>query len=143
MTAKQRLDASTPHMPPRLAVQLFQLARGQMKGLHTMAAIVLVAACSIANANDFPTVARVEFVLECLRDHKGAEFELMNKCSCVVDRLAEKYEYDGFVELQTMAKAVTIAGERGSTLRDNDEAQKAAKQYRADIKDAAKACFLR
>jgi hypothetical protein len=114
-----------------------------MKRLHTIAAIGLVAACSVAHANDFPTVARVEFVLECMRDHKGAQFELLNKCSCVVDRLAEKYEYDGFVELQTMAKAVTIAGERGSTLRDNDEAQKAAKQYRADIKDAAKACFLR
>ena len=42
-----------------------------------------------------------------------------------------------------MAKAVTIAGDRGSALRDNEESQKAARQYRADVKDAANACFLR
>src|SRR3954466_15314960 len=114
-----------------------------MKRLDTIEAIVLLATAPLVPANDFPTVSRVEFVVECLRDHKGSEFELLNKCSCVVDRLAEKYEYDNFVEVQTMAKAVSIAGERGSTLRDNDEAQKAARQYRADVKDAAKACFLR
>ena len=104
--------------------------------------LALMSAAWPAIANDFPTVERVEFVLECMRNHKGGEFELLNKCSCAIDRLAEKYTHDDFVEAQTMAKAVTIAGERGSTLRDNDEAQKAARQYRADIKDAAHACFL-
>lgn len=114
-----------------------------MRRVDIVAAVVLLAAAPLAHANDFPTISRVEFVLECLRDHKGSQFELLNKCSCVVDRLAEKYPYDDFVEVQTMANAVTIAGERGSTLRDNDEAQKAARQYRADVKEAAKACFLR
>jgi len=104
--------------------------------------MVLMTAGPLASANDFPTVERVEFVLECMRDHKGGEFELLNKCSCAIDRLAEKYKHDDFVEAQTMAKAVTIAGERGSAMRDNEDAQKAARQYRADVKDAAKACFL-
>lgn len=94
-------------------------------------------------ANDFPTAGRVEFVLECMRDHAGGQFELMNKCSCVIDRLAEKYGYDDFVEAQTMAKAISIAGERGATMRDNEEAQKAARRYRADVTDASRACYLR
>ena len=94
-------------------------------------------------ANDFPTVGRVEFVLECMRDREGSRFELLNKCSCAADRLAEQYTYDDFVEAQTMAKAITIAGERGSTLRDNDNAQLAARQYRAAVAGAAEACFLR
>jgi hypothetical protein len=94
-------------------------------------------------ANDFPTVDRVEFVLECMRDHTGAQFELLNKCACAIDRLAEQYKYDDYVEAQTMSKAVTVAGERGSTLRDNDEAQKAAKRYRAAVVEAGRACFLR
>ena len=114
-----------------------------MSRLQTIVMMALIAAAPLASGNDFPTVGRVEFVLECMRDHKGGEFELLSKCSCALDRLAEKYKHDDFVEAQTMAKAVTIAGERGSTMRDNEDAQKAAKQYRADVKDAAKACFLR
>ena len=94
-------------------------------------------------ANDFPTAGRVEFVLECMREHKGVAFEMLNKCSCTIDRLAEQYKYDEFVEAQTMAKAVTIAGERGSTLRDNEDAQKAARRYRASVAAAGHACFLR
>ena len=96
----------------------------------------------LCHANDFPTAARVQFVLECMRDHKGGEFELLNKCSCAIDRLAKKYKYDTFVEEETMSKSVTIAGERGSTMRDNDEAQKEARKYRAAVLDAGRACFL-
>jgi hypothetical protein len=91
----------------------------------------------------FPTSARVEFVLECMRDHQGGQYELLHKCSCVIDRLGEKYAYDDFVEAQTMAKGVTIAGERGGQLRDNEQAQKGARAYRAAYKQAAAQCFLR
>jgi hypothetical protein len=104
--------------------------------------LVMTLFAPLCHANDFPTVARVEFVLECMRDHKGGEFELLNKCSCAVDRLAKKYKYDAFVEAETMSKSATIAGERGSTMRDNEEAQKAARSYRAAVADAGRACFL-
>ncbi len=112
----------------------------KMQSVFVLAAAIFAPLC---HANDFPTADRVEFVLECMRDHAGGQFELLSKCSCTVDRLAEEYKYDDFVEAQTMAKAVTIAGERGSTLRDNEEAQKAAKRYRASVIDAGRACFLR
>ena len=114
-----------------------------MSRMQPLVVLVFVAAACPAMANDFPTSERVEFVLDCMRNHKGGDFELLNKCSCAIDRLAEKYTHDEFVEAQTMSKAVTIAGDRGSALRDNEEAQKAARQYRADVKDAANACFLR
>ncbi len=99
--------------------------------------------CMPCSANDFPTAGRVEYVLECMRDHTGGQFELLNKCSCVIDRLAKQYRYEDFVEAQTMAKSVSIAGERGSTMRDNEQAQAAAKRFRSSVADAARACFLR
>jgi hypothetical protein len=102
----------------------------------------LTASFSSVAASNFPTADRVEFVLECMRDHTGGEFELLNKCSCVIDRLAEKYKYDAFVEAQTLAKSVTIAGERGAVLRDNDQAQKGARKYRDTLAAASRACFL-
>ena len=98
---------------------------------------------AVCHANDFPTAARTEFVLDCMSERGGGRFELLHKCSCVVDRLAEQYRYDDFVEAQTMAKSVTIAGERGSTLRDNEDAQKEARKYRAAVVAANQACFLR
>lgn len=107
-----------------------------------MIPMLLAAAFPAAAASNFPTADRVEFVLECMRDHAGGEFELLNKCSCVIDRLAEKYKYDAYVEAQTLAKSVTIAGERGSVLRDNEAAQKAARSYRDTLAAASRACFL-
>lgn len=114
-----------------------------MKSMQSIVILALFVAAPPCRANDFPTAERVEFVLECMRDHTGGRFELLNKCACAIDRLAEQYKYDDFVEAQTMSKAVTIAGERGSTLRDNEDAQNAARRYRASVVDAARACFLR
>lgn len=114
-----------------------------MKASQSMFVLAMVIFAPLCRANDFPTAGRVEFVLDCMRDHAGERFELLNKCSCVIDRLAEKYKYDDFVEAQTMAKAVSIAGERGSTMRDNEDAQNAARRYRADVGDDARACYLR
>ena len=114
-----------------------------MKAMQSIVALAMIIVAPLCHANDFPTADRVEFVLECMRDHTGGQFELLNKCSCTIDRLAGQYKYDKFVEAQTMAKAVTIAGERGSILRDNEDAQKAARRYRASVVEAARACFLR
>lgn len=113
-----------------------------MKVTQSAMAMAMLIFAPLCRAGDFPTAGRVEFVLECMRDHAGGKFELLNKCSCAIDRLAEKYSYDDFVEAQTMAKAVTIAGERGSSMRDNDDAQDAARQYRAAVGAAARACYL-
>jgi hypothetical protein len=114
-----------------------------MKAMQSIVVLAMVVFTPLCQANDFPTADRVAFVLECMRNHKGVEFELLNKCSCTIDRLAEQFKYDEFVEAQTMANAVTIAGERGSTLRDNEDAQKAARRYRASVTAAGHACFLR
>jgi hypothetical protein len=114
-----------------------------MKRMQPVFLLAMLVFAPLCQANDFPTADRVEFVLECMRDHTGGQFELLNKCSCTIDRLAGQYKYNDFVEAQTMAKAVTIAGERGSTLRDNEDAQKAAKRYRASVTEAGRACFLR
>ncbi len=114
-----------------------------MKTMQSILVLAMVVSAPLCQANDFPTADRVEFVLECMRDHTGGQFELLNKCSCTIDRLAEQYKYDDFVEAQTMSKSVTIAGERGSTMRDNEDAQKAARRYRASVTEAGHACFLR
>jgi hypothetical protein len=96
----------------------------------------------VAQANDFPTVARVLYVQECIRNNPGPNFEMVNKCSCALDRFAENISYDEYTELSTIFNAMTIGGERGNDLRDNDSLKPKLKRYREMQAKSQAACFI-
>ncbi len=110
---------------------------------------LIVAACLIgcfpitASANDFPTVARVTYVQECMRNNPGPNFEMVNKCSCALDRLAESTSYDEYTTMSTISNAMSIGGERGNDLRDNDTLKPVLKRYRELQAKAQESCFIR
>jgi hypothetical protein len=108
-------------------------------------ALSLIAAAGAVRGEsaDYPTGLRVEFVLECMRERDNPQYELIHKCSCVIDRFAREMNYDEFMEAWTTAKGVYIAGERGAALRDNKEAQKLARRFRESLIAAEVSCFLR
>src|SRR5215469_16227451 len=81
---------------------------------------------AVTPANDYPTSARVEYVQECMARNGGTLAELY-KCSCVIDRLAEKLTYDEFVEASTFAHYANLPGEGGGIFRDPDRAKEKAK----------------
>ncbi len=107
-----------------------------------LAGSAVAAAALPALANDFPTVDRVLFVQECMRDNPGPNFEMVNKCSCALDALAREVKYDEYVELSTIAKAMSIGGERGSELRDNETLKAPLKRYRELQAKVLKGCFI-
>ena len=93
--------------------------------------------------NNYPTADRVEFVEECINDYpdKG-RFEMIHKCSCIIDTLAKHYTYDDFVDMSTAAKAFTISGERGNVVRDTKVGQSLNATYKKAMADAKEACFV-
>lgn len=93
--------------------------------------------------HDYPTIDRVLYVQSCLRDHPGAAFEMLNKCSCAIDRIATEVPHEGYVELITASNASSIGGERGSYLRDVESVQVEVRKFRALQKKAKEACFIR
>lgn len=95
----------------------------------------------LAAANDFPTSARVEYVLECMKGHGGKQ-EYLYKCSCVVDRIAVNLNYDDFLEADTALRYQGLGGERGGVFRDPPEVRKMAKGYQAIREQANAACFV-
>ena len=97
---------------------------------------------ALVHANDFPTMDRVLYVRDCLRENPGPQFEMISKCSCAVDRLAELVKYDDYVTMSTEANATSISGERGSTMRDNEAVQKDAKKYRELQAQVKSSCFI-
>jgi hypothetical protein len=114
-------------------------------GLARIAAGVLwlaLVAATNAAANDFPTRARVEFVLDCMRSSKAPAQEAMYKCSCAIDAIAAKVDYDTWIDLRTVADGTTIAGERGGVLRDMKDGRKLIASYRELQSAAKKSCFL-
>ena len=92
--------------------------------------------------NDFPTLARVEYVFECLAENPGPRHEMLYKCVCAVDRVAEVVSYDRWVDLSTFFKAQPMAGERGAYVRERADIQSQLKSYRELQARAKKACFI-
>ena len=107
--------------------------------LLTLCLLLLAGA---AHANDFPTVDRVLYVQECMRAHPGSQFEMTNKCSCALDTLAKDIKYDDYVTMTTVAKAMSIGGERGGAIRDAPSLEPQVKRYRELQAKAEKACFI-
>ena len=95
-----------------------------------------------AAVSDFPTLARVEYVQECINRTGGKQTNLY-QCACVVDRIAEVMRYDAFVEASTYARYSTLPGEGGGIFRDTDEAKEKAKLFRAVEAKAFVACNLK
>ena len=108
-----------------------------------LGALMFLAAAAHADtrANDFPTLARVEYVQECV--NRTGDQTHIYQCSCVVDRIAEAMSYDEFVEASTYARYSTLPGEAGGIFRDTDDAKKKAKLYRTVEADAFRACNLK
>jgi hypothetical protein len=104
--------------------------------------VMALALAGLARANDFPTQARVEFVLDCMRTSKMSQQESMYKCSCAIDNIATKIDYATWIELSTVANATTIAGERGGVMRDMKDGRKMIASFRELQADAKKHCFF-
>jgi len=105
-------------------------------------AAALAAAPAWAQAHDYPTSERVTYVEACMRSFQGGHYELLNKCSCVIDAIAHEVPYDDFVTMSTAANANSIGGERGSYIRDVEPLQVQIRKFRQLQAQARKSCLL-
>jgi hypothetical protein len=110
--------------------------------LRGLAVAAIAAAAGAAHAHDYPTSERVIYVEACMRDHPGAHYEMLNKCSCMLDAIAQSVPYDDYVEMSTATNANSIGGERGSYIRDVPMLQEQIKKYKALQAQAQKSCFI-
>jgi len=92
-------------------------------------------------SHDYPTVARVEYVNECIAKN-GGKLAALYQCSCVIDLIAKTLSYDDYVEESTFAKYATLPGQGGSIFRDSDDARQKAKGFRHLESDSTRACGL-
>ncbi|MCW5658401.1 MAG: hypothetical protein KIT60_11915 [Burkholderiaceae bacterium] len=112
------------------------------KTLSAAAIALLASAAAAAMANDFPTAQRVIYVQDCVKNNPGPHYEMINKCSCALDALAREVKYDEYVTMSTIVNAMSIGGERGNDLRDNETLKPQIKRYRELQSQAYKSCFI-
>ena len=135
MTGRQTNPNTMKNLHPLVRVPALAIASAAL-------ACALPLAATAAHANDFPTVDRVLYVQDCMRANPGPYYEMVNKCSCAADRLADEVKYDDYVTMITVVNAITIGGERGGELRDNETVKPQIARYRELQGKVQKACFI-
>lgn len=111
--------------------------------IRTLSAVacLMVAQTALAAEHDYPTHERVMYAIQCINRHGGAQ-ELLYKCSCAIDRIAQQYSYEEFVDMQTAVNALTMTGERGGEFRDSGSVRTDAKRYRQAEGAALQSCGI-
>lgn len=92
-------------------------------------------------ANDFPTQARVEYVLRCMDANGGQSYNTLYACVCSIDRIADSFSYAEFAEAETFALLRSTPGEAGGLFRDPDRAHELQKRYQEIVSQAEQSCF--
>jgi hypothetical protein len=104
--------------------------------------LMVVHTWASAQIADYPTVERILFVDECVRAHPQRHHqEMLYKCSCVLDKLAEDISFARYAELIASSNAYSIAGERGSAVR-TEHVLSNVKEYRLRLSEAGNTCLL-
>ena len=95
-----------------------------------------------ARVNNYPTLDRVQYVLECVQNYPDkVHQEMIYKCSCAIDEIAKQISYGDFINDWTSSKAITIAGDRGA-MREHQMVKGMVKQFKDVQGNAQKTCLF-
>jgi hypothetical protein len=108
----------------------------------SLGAAAALATATPVLANDFPTQARVEFVLQCIKDNGGESYKNVYGCICMIDEIAERMSYEAYIEATTFSALRTVPGERSGLFRDNDRGRALEKSTDEVRSAAAGACLM-
>jgi hypothetical protein len=99
----------------------------------------------ISMANDFSTVTRVQYVMECiqLNDGKMNLYEVTHKCSCVVDKLADVFTQREFEDANTGFQLRNLPGDRGGVFKDDEDVKSGIGLFKKTHADAYASCRIR
>jgi len=109
--------------------------------------ILLIFSLSLASftvsadvTNDYPTVARAEFVFGCMGAN-GQTPEMLYKCSCSIDVIASIIPYDRYVQIETVMRMQQVPGERTVTFRTTKWANAMVDEFKSAEAEATLKCF--
>lgn len=109
-----------------------------------MLAAGMVVLPSLASANDYSTVTRVQYVMDCMHANPGMNvYEAVNKCSCVVDKLAENFSQREFEDINTAYQLRNMPADKGGEFRDDQISKDSMKKFQKVHAEAYKYCRIK
>lgn len=116
-----------------------------MKKMHIAVVAGLFLLPGVSMANDFSTVARVQFVMDCMTLNEGKMnvYESVHKCSCVLDKIAESFTQSEFENANAGFRFRNLPGDRGAQFRDDKGVTSGIKLFKQVHADAYDSCRIR
>jgi hypothetical protein len=108
----------------------------------TLGLLALATASSVRadEINDYPTVARSEYVFGCLKAN-GETRQAISQCSCSIDVIASLLPYDRYVTAETVLSMSQVRGNLGGEFRSSEQAASALNDLRRAQAEAEVRCF--
>jgi len=105
-----------------------------------LASVATAASVRADDINDYPTVARSEYVFGCLKAN-GETRQAISQCSCSIDVIASLLPYDRYVTAETVLSMSQVRGNLGGEFRSSEQAGSALNDLRRAQAEAEVRCF--
>lgn len=113
---------------------------GRIASVALMAGFAVLAANGAAVANDYPTSARVDYVIACMASN-GQDYLAMQRCSCSIDAIAEAVPYKAYEEVETILSMRERRGELGILFRTSRALEDQVQAFKQAQIEADLQCF--
>ena len=108
------------------------------------AAALSIAAWPLAaraqDLNDYPTVARADYVFACMKAN-GDTRRALEQCACSIDVIASVLPYERYVTAETVLSMAQTIGNLGTQFRTTEQAKTAVTDLRRAQAEAEVRCF--
>jgi hypothetical protein len=109
-----------------------------------IAVLILAAVCAAparadTTVNDFPTVARADYVFACMQVN-GQSRESLEKCSCSVDVIASLIAFDEYEAVETVLMVFQRGGKAQQQMSNGDLQRRVKEMRRAQVEGELR-CF--
>ncbi len=95
-----------------------------------------------STSNDYPTQARVEYVLQCMQKNGEQTYDTLYPCVCSIDKIANSINYDDYAEALTFTYMRSAPGEAGGVFRDPPRAKELRERLKEAEGKAKSFCFV-
>lgn len=107
------------------------------------AGLAMLPAMAMAD-NDFSTVTRVHYVMDCMAANPDMNvYEGTHKCSCVVDKIAEVFTEKEFEDISAGYMYKNLPADRGATFRDDKGIKSGLQLFEETNAKAYEECRIR
>jgi hypothetical protein len=115
-------------------------ACARVLALTLIAAALSATPVRAADLNDYPTVARADYVFACMKTN-GDTRQALEQCSCSIDVIASILPYERYVAAETVLSLSQVPTRFGSMFQSPEQVKSATNDLRRAQAEAGVRCF--